>query len=91
MKVEALRSTTNEVGLSFTGTDISTLYIIQHELEKNPDVEFVGVILKHPLTNECWMRVTSKSDPKQNIQDAVDAAINSANEIKETLTTDVLV
>ncbi|MXX20494.1 MAG: hypothetical protein F4Y82_00490 [Cenarchaeum sp. SB0665_bin_23] len=91
MKVEAIRSTTNELSLSFTGTDISTLYIIQYELEKNPDVEFVGVILKHPLTNECWMRVTSKSDPKQNIQDAVDAAISSSNEIKDTLTTDVLV
>lgn len=91
MKVEAIRSTTNELSLSFTGTDISTLYIIQHELEKNPDVEFVGVILKHPLTNECWMRVTSKSDPKQNIQDAVDAAISLSNEIKDTLTTDVLV
>lgn len=91
MKVEALSSTTNEVNLSFTGVDISTLYIVQHELEKNPDVEFVGVILKHPLTNECWMRVTSKSDPRQNIHDAVNIAINSSDEIKETLTTSVLI
>lgn len=91
MKVEAVSSTANEVGLSFKDVDIATLYIIQHELQKNPDVEFVGVILKHPLTNECWMRVTSKSDPKQNIRDAVDAAIISSNEMKDAMAMDVLV
>lgn len=91
MKVEAISSTANEVGLSFKDVDIATLYIIQHELQKNPDVEFVGVILKHPLTNECWMRVTSKSDPKQNIRDAADAAIISANEMKDIMAMDVLV
>ena len=69
MEAQVLDSTDSEIGLSFMETDIATLYIIQHELLKNPDVEFAGVIVKHPLTNECRMRVSSKSDPAQNIAD----------------------
>lgn len=91
MDAQVLSSTANEVGLSFTDTDIATLYIIQHELQKMPDVEFVGVILKHPLTSESWMRVISKSDPKQNIMDAVSTALDSVSEIKDVLNTDIRV
>ena len=91
MKTQVLDSADHEVGLAFTETDIATLYIVQHELLKNPDVEFAGVIVKHPLTNECQMRVTSKSDPAQNIAEAAEAAIRTANEMRDALNTDVRV
>ncbi len=81
----------HEVGLSFKESDIATLYIIQHELLKNPDVEFAGVIVKHPLTNECWMRVVSKTDPNQNLADAVDSAVRTVDEMRDTLNTDIRV
>lgn len=91
MEAQVLDSTDSEVGLSFMETDIATLYIIQHELLKNPDVEFAGVIVKHPLTNECRMRVSSKSDPARNITEAAEAAIQTANEMRDALSTDVRV
>ena len=91
MDAQVLDSTDSEIGLSFMETDIATLYIIQHELLKNPDVEFAGVIVKHPLTNECRMRVNSKSDPARSIADAADAAIQTANEMRDALNTDVRV
>lgn len=91
MKTQVLDSADHEIGLAFTETDIATLYIVQHELLKNPDVEFAGVIVKHPLTNECQMRVTSKSDPAQNIAEAAEAAIRTANEMRDALNTDVRV
>lgn len=84
-------SADGELSLAFMETDIATLYIIQHELLKNPDVAFAGVIVKHPLTNECRVRVNSKSKPAQDIADAADAAIQTVNEMREALNTDVRV
>ena len=45
-------SSSKEVNLTITKSDIGTLYIVQHELLKEPGVEFAGVIMKHPLTRE---------------------------------------
>ena len=62
------------------------LYIIQHELLKNTNIDFAGVILKHPLTNECWIRVNStKENPMRDIIKATDLAIESVNELKKFL------
>ena len=79
----------HEVSVSFKEADIGMLYIIQHELHKSTDVEFAGVIVKHPLTNECWMRVLSKSDPHQNIAEAADEAIRTVGEIRDAMHTDI--
>jgi DNA-directed RNA polymerase subunit L len=47
------------------------MYIIQHELLKEKSVDFAGVILKHPLTREYFIRVvTRKRDPFEVIQEA---------------------
>ena len=55
--------------------DIGALYIIQHELLKDNNTDFAGVIIKHPLTNEIWMRINSKSNPLSQISAAADTAI----------------
>ena len=52
-----MKSSSKEVNLSIKQSDIGTLYIVQHELLKEKDIGFAGLIIKHPLTNECWMRV----------------------------------
>lgn len=82
--------TDGEASLSFTDVDIATLYIVQHELHKNSNVEFAGVIVKHPLTNECRIRVTS-SDPLRDMVDAADEAIQTATEMRDALHVDVRV
>lgn len=89
MHANVIESNKNDVSISFKETDVATLYIIQHELLKNPDVDLAGVIVKHPLTSECWMSVNSKSDPYRNIADAADTAIGVAEEIKAALSTDI--
>jgi len=63
MNAQVITSETKEISLSITETDIGILYIIQHELLKASNVDFAGVIVKHPLTNECWMRINSSSKP----------------------------
>lgn len=61
----------NELELKLQDEDISVMYIIQHELLKEKGVDFAGVILKHPLTREYFIRVvTRKRDPFEVIQEA---------------------
>ncbi len=60
------------------------LYVVQHELLKEKNIDFAGLIVKHPLTNECWMRVnSSKGNPLKEIVNATNSAIKSVNELKK--------
>lgn len=60
------------------------LYVVQHELLKEKNIEFAGLIVKHPLTNECWIRVnSSKGNPLKELVNATNSAIESVNELKK--------
>lgn len=84
MEAQVLNSSQKEINLSITKSDIGTLYIIQHELLQGSNVDFAGVIVKHPLTNECWMKVNSaKGNPVKEISAAADSAIKTADELKK--------
>ena len=61
--------------MAIKDADIGALYIIQHELLKDKNTDFAGVIIKHPLTNEIWLRVQSKLNPIGQISQAIDSAI----------------
>ena len=82
MNAELVNSNSNEVSISIKDGDIGTLYIIQHELLKNQTIDFAGVIMKHPLTNEIWMRVNSKSNPISQISASIDSAMTAVNDLK---------
>ena len=72
----------NELELKLQDEDISVMYIIQHELLKEKSVDFAGVILKHPLTREYFIRVvTRKRDPFEVIQEASAKASEVMKEI----------
>jgi len=83
MNAQVITSETKEISLSITETDIGILYIIQHELLKASNVDFAGVIVKHPLTNECWMRINSSSKPLGEIKKATESAVKMAEEFKQ--------
>ncbi|MCV0430815.1 RpoL/Rpb11 RNA polymerase subunit family protein [Nitrosopumilus sp.] len=83
MNAQVISSEPKEISLSITETDIGILYIIQHELLKASNIDFAGVIVKHPLTNECWMRINSSSKPLGEIKKATDSAIKMAEEFKQ--------
>ena len=86
MDVQVKKTSSKEVLLDIRKSDISTLYIVQHELLKDPTVEFVGVVLKHPLTKEYAMRVnTSKGSPIKEIEKATKAAIDYSDELKKAI------
>ncbi len=83
MSVQITGSSSKEINLSIKQSDIGALYIVQHELLKNTGVDFAGLILKHPLTDEYWMRVNSTDNPLKEIIKAIDSAIKSVEELKK--------
>lgn len=86
MNAQIVKSSSKETNLSIRGSDISTLYIIQHELLKDQQVEFAGVVLRHPLTNEYSMRVnSSKGNPIKEIEKATEAALEFAEDLKQLI------
>jgi len=83
MNVELVNSNSNEVNVSIKDGDIGILYLIQHELLKNKEIDFAGVIMKHPSTNEIWMRVNTKKNPISQISTSTDSAIAVVNDLKK--------
>lgn len=83
MQAQVISSEPKEISLSIKETDIGILYIIQHELLQESNIDFAGVIIKHPLTNECWMRINSTTKPLGEIKKATDSAIKMADELKQ--------
>ena len=90
MEVQLRALTKKEANLSILGGDIGILYIIQDALLKSPSTEFAGVITRHPLTNDLWMRIIS-NNPIKDIIKATNTAIGEADELKELLTSKIKV
>ena len=91
MNAQVLSSKPKEISLSVTEADIGILYIVQHELLKGPGIDFAGVIVKHPLTNECWMRVSCGSKPLGEVRKAADAAVKEAADLKQLFSSKIKV
>ena len=89
MDIQVINSDKKEANLSVKGADIGALYIIQHELLKDKNTDFAGVIIKHPLTNEIWMRVNSSSDPMGQISTAADTAIAEVAKLEKIVTSQI--
>ena len=89
LNIQVINSDSKETSLSIKDADIGALYIIQHELLKNKDTEFAGVIIKHPLTNEIWMRVNSKSNTMSQISAAADTAISEVEKLQKLINSQI--
>ncbi|MDC0450346.1 RpoL/Rpb11 RNA polymerase subunit family protein [Nitrosopumilus sp.] len=83
MDAQVISSEAKEMTISITETDIGILYIIQHDLLKASNVDFAGVIIKHPLTNECWMRINSSTKPLSEVKKSTESSIKMAEEFKQ--------
>ena len=45
--------------------------------------------MKHPLNNEIWMRVGSKTKPISQISTATDSAISAVNDLKKLVSSKI--
>ena len=90
MEVQLRDLTKKEANLSILGGDIGVLYIIQDELLKSPSTEFAGVVTRHPLTNDLWMRIVS-NNPLKDVLKATNTAIEGAADLKKLLVSKIKV
>jgi DNA-directed RNA polymerase subunit L len=89
MQAELENYKSNEINLNVS-EDISILYIVQHELLNEKEVEFAGVVLKHQLKDDFSFRiVTKKTKPMEVLHKALQSSSDNALKIKETIDTAV--
>jgi DNA-directed RNA polymerase subunit L len=75
-----------EVEIKLQDEDISVMHIVQHELLKEKNVEFAGVVLKHPLIEDFLIRViTKKKDPIDAFQYACATASHNIKNLNTVL------
>jgi DNA-directed RNA polymerase subunit L len=86
MHAEVTHAKDKELEFRILDLDISILYIIQHEIQKNDDVKFAGVILKHPLIREYMLKIlTTRSEPQKSLFDSIDLSIQYTNDLSGML------
>jgi len=86
MHAEITHAKDKEIEFKILDLDISVLYIIQNEIQKNADIKFAGVVLKHPLIREYMLKIiASKSDPKKSLIEALDVTIRYTNDLSGML------
>lgn len=74
------------VELKIREEDISILYIVQHELLKNKNIEFAGVVLKHQLIKDYILRIISKgTSAMETVQKSLDSGIKEIENIEQIL------
>ena len=83
MDAQVITLEPKEASLSISDGDVGILYIIQHELLKESKIDFAGVIVKHPLTNEIHMRINCSTKPLGEMKKATDSSIKMAEEFKK--------
>ena len=81
MQAEITNYTNNEIELKLKDEDISIMYIIQHHILKQKDIEFAGIVMKHPLIKEYLMRINSQVNP----MDVLEKSVKSADEFLQDL------
>ena len=86
MLAEVLDLKDDQAELKIQEEDISVMYIVQHELLNDKNVEFAGVVLKHPLLRDYILRIAArKKAPMETIYEATANAAEIVKEISSTI------
>ncbi|MGA8842779.1 MAG: RpoL/Rpb11 RNA polymerase subunit family protein [Nitrososphaeraceae archaeon] len=84
MLVEIQKSKEHELELKIAEEDISILHIVQHELLKEPDIDFAGVILRHQLMKEYLFRIVSRTgDPYDSLGRSIKSSLENSKNLLE--------
>jgi DNA-directed RNA polymerase subunit L len=85
MQAEIVNYSSNEIELKLKDEDISIMYILQHHILKEKDIEFAGIVMKHPLIKEYTMKINGNENPLDTINKSVKSANDFLNEISNLI------
>jgi DNA-directed RNA polymerase subunit L len=81
MQAEVVNYSNSEIELKLKDEDISIMYILQHHILKENDIEFAGIVMKHPLIKEYLMKINGNV----NHFDTLTKSVKAANEFIQEL------
>ncbi len=87
MQAEITNYSNNEIELKLKDEDISIMYIIQHHILKEKDIEFAGIVMKHPLIKEYLMKINGNVNPIDTLSKSVKSANDFINELSNLIET----
>jgi DNA-directed RNA polymerase subunit L len=85
MQAEIINYSPNEIELKLKEEDISIMYIIQHHILKEKDIEFAGIVMKHPLIKEYLMKINGKENPIDTLAKSVKSADDFLKELSKLI------
>lgn len=86
MLLELENNDDRSIELKIREEDISILYIVQHELLKNKNIEFAGVVLKHLLIKDYILRIISKgASAMDTLHKSVESSTKEVENIEQML------
>lgn len=85
MQAEIINYSNNEIELKLQDEDISIMYIIQHHILMEKDIEFAGIVMKHPLIKEYLMKINGNGNPIDTITKSVTSANDFLKELSNLL------
>ena len=85
MQAEIVNYSSNEIELKLKDEDISIMYILQHHILKEKDIEFAGIVMKHPLIKEYTMKINGNENPLDTINKSVKSANDFLKEISNLI------
>lgn len=85
MQAEIVNYSPNEIELKLKDEDISIMYILQHHILKEKDIEFAGIVMKHPLIKEYTMKINGNENPLDTINKSVKSANDFLKEISNLI------
>ncbi|MGD1835435.1 MAG: RpoL/Rpb11 RNA polymerase subunit family protein [Nitrososphaeraceae archaeon] len=89
MQAEISKIEENNIELKLKDEDISIMYIIQHHLLNDKNIDFAGVVMKHPLLKEFILQVNLKNGKKPitSIESAVIASNSYCDDLIKIIQT----
>jgi DNA-directed RNA polymerase subunit L len=87
MQAEVVNYSNSEIELKLKDEDISIMYILQHHILKEKEIEFAGIVMKHPLIKEYLMKINGNVDHFGTLTKSVKSANEFIQEISNLIET----
>ena len=87
MQAEVVNYSNSEIELKLKDEDISIMYILQHHILKEKDIEFAGIVMKHPLIKEYLMKINGNVNHFDTLTKSVKLANEFIQEISNLIET----
>ncbi len=86
MNVEILEKTSSKLKIRVKGETHTLLNLIVKEGEENPDIEFIGYYVPHPLKDEAELTIKTRGkEPMETLREELEKTSKKFEELRKKL------